>query len=188
MKIDLKKSNSWPSNKKNKACSSSQLDCQYWIICEGNSFQQNRILIWFCHVKRFYWKFKLRRAWFVMFEEAVVQTCIIAVQEMFILLKYVQQNSELWSPRSSNSKRSCMSRMKWWIELIFNVLIVEGSDFYLDHWCYSAALTLTRSWQRSLSNRSQSVDLLCKSMDWFLYDIDLCHEEIKILAVHCWCT
>ena len=26
-----------------------------------------------------------------------------------------------------------------------------------------------------LSYRNQSIDLLCKSMDWFLYDMDLCH-------------
>ena len=32
----------------------------------------------------------------------------------------------------------------------------------------SSALTLSR--RRSLSYRNQSIDLLCKSMDWFLYD------------------
>ena len=29
-----------------------------------------------------------------MFEDAVAQTCVTAVQEIFILLKYVQQNLE----------------------------------------------------------------------------------------------
>ena len=31
----------------------------------------------------------------------------------------------------------------------------------------------------SLSYKNQSIDLLRKSMDWFLYDRDLCHERIK---------
>ena len=38
---------------------------------------------------------------------------------------------------------------------------------------------LTLSWRRSLSYRNQSIDWLCKSMDWFLYDNDLPHERIK---------
>ena len=44
-------------------------------------------------------------------------------------------------------------------------------------WRFESELTL--SWQRSLSYRSQSIDLLYKSMDWFLYARDLCHERIK---------
>ena len=32
---------------------------------------------------------------------------------------------------------------------------------------------------RSLSYRNQSTDFLCKSMDWFLYDRDLCQERVK---------
>ena len=38
---------------------------------------------------------------------------------------------------------------------------------------------LTLSWQRPLSYRNQSMDLLRKSMDWFLYDNDLRHERVK---------
>ena len=34
------------------------------------------------------------------------------------------------------------------------------------------------SWRRSLSYRSQSIDLVCKSMDWFLYDRNL-HERVN---------
>ena len=41
-------------------------------------------------------------------------------------------------------------------------------------------LCLTLSWRRSLSYRNQSIDLLCKSMDWFLYDRDLCHEKVNV--------
>ena len=40
----------------------------------------------------------------------------------------------------------------------------------------SALLTL--SCQSSLSHRNQSTDLLCKSMDWFLYDTDFPHERV----------
>ena len=39
--------------------------------------------------------------------------------------------------------------------------------------------SLTLSWQSSLSYRNESIDLLMKSMDWFLYDMDLRHESVK---------
>ena len=35
------------------------------------------------------------------------------------------------------------------------------------------------SWRSFLSNRNQSMDLLCQSMDWFLYDRDFRHERVK---------
>ena len=34
-------------------------------------------------------------------------------------------------------------------------------------------------WCRSLSYKNQSTEWLRKSMDWFLYDRDLCHERVK---------
>ena len=43
--------------------------------------------------------------------------------------------------------------------------------------CISVDLTL--SWRRSLSYRNQPIDLLCKSMDWLLYDINLRHERVS---------
>ena len=42
---------------------------------------------------------------------------------------------------------------------------------------------LTLSWRGPISYRNQSIDLLCKSMDWFLYDIDLRHERVKRLTL-----
>ena len=39
----------------------------------------------------------------------------------------------------------------------------------------------TLSWQRSLEHRKQSIDLQCKSLDWFLFDSDLCHKRVKNL-------
>ena len=44
---------------------------------------------------------------------------------------------------------------------------------------YLYYLPLALSWRRSLSYKNHSTDLLCKSMDWFLYDSDLQHERIK---------
>ena len=38
---------------------------------------------------------------------------------------------------------------------------------------------LTLSWRRPLSYRKQSIDLLCKSMNWYLYDNGLRHERVK---------
>ena len=39
---------------------------------------------------------------------------------------------------------------------------------------------LILSWRRPLSHRNQSIDLLFKSVDWFLYDNDLRHERVKM--------
>ena len=41
---------------------------------------------------------------------------------------------------------------------------------------------LTLSRRRPISYRNQSIDLLCKSMDWFLYHIALRRERIKHLT------
>ena len=43
----------------------------------------------------------------------------------------------------------------------------------------SCKLVLTLSWRRSLSYRNQSIDLLRKSMDWFLYDNGLRHKRVN---------
>ena len=40
-------------------------------------------------------------------------------------------------------------------------------------------IQLTRSWRRSLSYSNQSIDLLGKSMNWFIYDRDLRYERVK---------
>ena len=38
---------------------------------------------------------------------------------------------------------------------------------------------LTLLWRRSLSYRNQSIDLLCKSIDWFLYDNSLLPKRVN---------
>ena len=60
--------------------------------------------------------------------------------------------------------------------------------------CAIFRIVLTLSWRRSQSYRSQSFDLLCKLMDWFLYDRDLRHEIVKtvllrftVFPVNVWC-
>ena len=57
------------------------------------------------------------------------------------------------------------------------VIIVNGFQSFL-RLIYFASLTL--SWRRPLSYRNQSIDLLHKLMDWFLYDNGLRHERIKL--------
>ena len=39
---------------------------------------------------------------------------------------------------------------------------------------------LTLSWRRPLSYRKQSIDLLRKSIDWFLYDNGRRHEKVNL--------
>ena len=50
----------------------------------------------------------------------------------------------------------------------------------LKSWVHDVApLPLNLSWwRRSLSYRNQSINLLCKLMDWFLYDSDFHHERV----------
>ena len=44
----------------------------------------------------------------------------------------------------------------------------------------SFTISLTLSWRRPLSYRNQSIDLLSKSMDWFLYDNAPRHERVVL--------
>ena len=45
--------------------------------------------------------------------------------------------------------------------------------------CVNFLIILTLSWTRPLLYRNQFIDLLCKSMDWFLYDNNPRHERFK---------
>ena len=47
-------------------------------------------------------------------------------------------------------------------------------------------LITTLSWRRPLSYRKQSIDLLHKSMDWFLYDNGLRHERVNFFVLVAW--
>ena len=48
--------------------------------------------------------------------------------------------------------------------------------------CDEVTVLLTLSWKWSLLFRNQSIDLLCKSMDWFLHN-GLRHERVKLTFV-----
>ena len=64
--------------------------------------------------------------------------------------------------------------------LIGDFNLSTENQYYM-HW-YRVTIwvtLLTLSWRRPLSYRNQSTDLLCKSMDWFLYDNGLRHERVN---------
>ena len=54
-----------------------------------------------------------------------------------------------------------------------------------DSWCMWMKSVLNLSWRRSLLYKNQSIDLLNKSMDWFLYDKNLRHERVNALLLAC---
>ena len=53
------------------------------------------------------------------------------------------------------------------------------SNYFKTHLLKRLYCILSLSWRRSLSYRNQSIDLLRKSVDWFLYDNGLHHERVK---------
>ena len=57
-------------------------------------------------------------------------------------------------------------------------LTIFTKSSILDVWQGFKFFSLTLSQWRFLSYRNQSIDLLCKSMDQFLYDRDLRHERV----------
>ena len=62
--------------------------------------------------------------------------------------------------------------------LLFSIFDVLRVFEALQRFFFTFLLTL--SWQRPISYRNQSIDLLFKSMDWFLRDNDLHHERAKM--------
>ena len=69
-----------------------------------------------------------------------------------------------------------------------------GKTFYVfvhkilsrENWDYSFfPESLILSWQVSLSYRNQSINLLWKSMDWFLYDRNSHYERVKGILMIC---
>ena len=70
------------------------------------------------------------------------------------------------------------------------VKILILAFFWVEHWLKpnnnwiynfsnSNSISVTLSWPRSLSYRKQFIDLLNKSVDWFLYDRDLRNERLN---------
>ena len=63
---------------------------------------------------------------------------------------------------------------------LFNVVNIHVSLMCWFPRYMISKLTLALSWPKSISYRNQSLDFLCKSMDWFLYDRDLRHKKVKM--------
>ena len=78
----------------------------------------------------------------------------------------------------------CVTVTKSW-GWVKRKLIKENMHMKVKIWFENINQTksLTLSWQRSLSYRNQSIKLLCKSMDRFLYDRDLRHKRVNIFMV-----
>ena len=80
------------------------------------------------------------------------------------------------------------ARLIWQSQVIFHFLsekpFTKCHDFLFHLTCFwwswlrTRTVSLTLSWQRSLSYRNQPIDLHSKSMDWFLNDRNLRHERI----------
>ena len=70
--------------------------------------------------------------------------------------------------RSHHTEISQLNQPVDWLAV--NQLVVSA---WWEYWL------LTLSWRRSFSFRNQSIDFQSKSMDWFIYDRDLCHERVK---------
>ena len=60
--------------------------------------------------------------------------------------------------------------------------IIRNINLYL-RFCRCENQLFTLSWRRSLSYRNQSIDLLCKSMGWILYDRDSRHDRVKVFCL-----
>ena len=66
------------------------------------------------------------------------------------------------------------------ISYLVLVFLIANFEHLNDGWKWFVCI-LTLSWRRPLPYRNQSIDLLRKSMDWFLYDNDLRRERVKPL-------
>ena len=73
--------------------------------------------------------------------------------------------------RTAKCLRTALSGCFWQ----YQIAIYESYSFSV----FLLSFILTLSWQRPLSYRNQSIDLLCKSVDWFLYDNSLRQERVK---------
>ena len=98
---------------------------------------------------------------------------------LFFILKhairpYMKLLTEIWN---SSPQNICDVFVKAVIEIIVTIgslkLLLTYTRPVLN------GETLTLSWRRPLSYRNQSIDLIRKSMDWFLYDKGLRQERVK---------
>ena len=63
------------------------------------------------------------------------------------------------------------------------IFLTDLRKLKINYWHSHSVVDLTLSWWRSLSCRNQSIDLLRRSMDWFLYDNGFRHEKVNMKAL-----
>ena len=96
--------------------------------------------------------------------------CRSTIDPFFLNVPFPLETSEnLWW----GSKRNIREKLK---KKKIIQLKNQNTVFELICKCYSS---FNSSLTEVLSYRTQSTDLLCKSMDWFLYDRDLRHERVN---------
>ena len=73
----------------------------------------------------------------------------------------------------------CLKILWYFIRKLSIISITSITNIFYQHILITVCSNLTLSWWRPLSYKNQSIDLFCKSMDWFLYDNGLRHERVK---------
>ena len=99
-------------------------------------------------------------------EQSAIRQCHLIIWYGRVLLKHLEVQA------SKSTKCSFTDLFICWVFVEYS----KGGKF-----ADIAKFYLTLSWRRPLSYRNQSIDLLCKSMDWFLYDNGLRHERVNRL-------
>ena len=74
------------------------------------------------------------------------------------------------------------SILLWYLDADMPIIFSYSRN--TSQWIHASSKAWTLSRRRFLSYRNQSIDLFCKSMDWFLYNRDFCHERFKTLFIH----
>ena len=98
---------------------------------------------------------------------------------MWPFFQFTRVHASFQGPLPILNQRSVFSLENTKKTLFFDVF--KGNKMGASVW---NALNL--SWRRPLLSRNQSIDLLCKSIDWFLYDRDLRHERVKGVKLKQW--
>ena len=126
---------------------------------------------------RFYWRRKFREPYFLhncCYNTSTVFN--ILSEHFFFFFFFFQQKRYFGSGLMKNYIKTILGGSKGIFQKICKLLGIKTS-------CQESPPTpqnvfLTLSWRRSLSYRHQVIDLLCKSIDWFLYHKDFRHEEV----------
>ena len=109
--------------------------------------------------------------------------------ENYVLSYHLLDQSQLWKVKANISDVVLVFLL--WTLNIFHTFFLVLLLLTLNKYMVAGLLIhfkplihfytpLTLSWWRAVSYRKQSTDLLCKSMDWFLYDIGPRHERVNI--------